>query len=283
MSGPTPPDRGEQTGPGQQQTDPGRQPQEPGQWPANPGQPPGFGQPPSYRQQPGGNPQPPGQSEQPTYGQQQPGYGQQHVNYGQQPPGYGQQQTPYSQQGGFGPPAGFGPPPGAMGPQTTRMARLDPGPSQGFGVFGAVTAAIGAIAVVVSFFALDWFTKGTEPHSHFKDVHDVLNEVGPLAAGTAKAYFSWLGWALLVAVAVIALVANMPSPLATPFRIIGALAAAATIGVTFLAIKLISAPAGERAEPYSEYLKHTRIGFYVAIAGFLVMGIGAVIGPRGRR
>lgn len=169
-----------------------------------------------------------------------------------------------------------------MGPQTTRMARLDPGPSASFGTLGAILAIVGAILVVVSFTVLDWFDKQSLnglSSSHFSDVHRVLNEAGGLAAGTSKLYFAWLGWALVIVVAVLALVANMPSPLATLFRVIGAVAGAAAIGVTFLAIKLASAPAGAPAPAYSDYIKHARLGFYFAVGGFLIMAIGALIGP----
>jgi hypothetical protein len=168
-----------------------------------------------------------------------------------------------------------------MGPETTRMARLDPGPSLAFGVLGSLIAAVGAVLVVLSFTVLDWFTRGAEPNSHFSQIHRVLDREGSLAAGTAKLYFSWLGWALLVAVVVFALLANLPSPLTTAFRVIGALGAVAAIAVTFVAIKLVSAPAG--APSYSEYLKHTRIGFYVAIVGFLLVGVGAAVGPADQR
>lgn len=165
-----------------------------------------------------------------------------------------------------------------MGPQTTRMARLDPGPSASFGTLGAILAIVGAILVVVSFTVLDWFEKQSLnglSSSHFSDVHRVLEEAGGLAAGTSKLYFAWLGWAMVVVVAVLALVANMPSPLATLFRIIGAVAGAAAIGVTFLAIKLASVP----TPAYSDYIKHARLGFYFAVGGFLIMAIGALIGP----
>jgi hypothetical protein len=186
-------------------------------------------------------------------------------------PGTGPQSSP-EQQPGYAASPGYGQP-AAMGPETTRMARLDPGPSLAFGVLGTVIAAVGAVLVVLAFTMLDWLTRGSEADSHFRTIHRVLTRDAVPAAGTAKLYFSWLGWALLVAVVVFALLANLPSPLTNAFRVIGALGAAAAIAVTFVAIKLADGPA------YSEYLKHARIGFYVAVGGFLLIGIGALVGP----
>jgi hypothetical protein len=190
-------------------------------------------------------------------------------------PGTGPQPSP-EQQPGYPAPFGYGQP-AAMGPETTRMARLDPGPGLAFGVLGTVIAAVGAVLVVLSFTVLDWLTRGSEPDSHFRTIRRVLSRDAVPAAGPAKLYFSWLGWALLVAVVVFALLANLPSPLTNAFRVIGALGAAAAIAVTFVAIKLADGPA------YSEYLKHARIGFYVAVGGFLLVGIGALVGPARER
>jgi hypothetical protein len=199
-----------------------------------------------------------------------------------QPPS-GPESTPAQQPG-----QGWQPAPGqaaAMGPETTRLARLDPGPSLGFGVVGALIAAVGAVTVIVAFSALDWFTKnsitrGSNAHTHFSDIHQLLNVADTIAAGTAKVYFAWLGWALLVVVAAFALLANLPSPLTNAFRIVGAIAAAAAIAVTFAAIKLVDTSAS--AADYSDFLKHASIGFYAAVAGFLLIGVGAVVGPTHR-
>ena len=53
--------------------------------------------------------------------------------------------------------------------------------------------------------------------------------------------------------------------------------------MTFLAIKLVgSVPPGTppSASPdYSEYIKHVGPAFYLALAGFLLAGVGGVIGP----
>jgi hypothetical protein len=243
--------------------------------PPGPGPDPRDGQQPPYGQQPGyGQPPPPGYGDQPGYGQQPP------PAYGQQP-GYGQPPPPgYGQQPGYGQPA-------AMGPETTRMARLDPGPSERFGVVSAVLTGLGALLVIVAFTALNWFPKNVVAgsSSKFSDIHKALGLIGGLAEGPAKLYFSWLGWALLAAAAVTALLAALPA-VGAPFRVIGVLVAVAGIAMTFVAIHLLksSDQVPSSYNSYSGWLKHARIGFYVALAGFALMAVGAATGPsRSRR
>ena len=92
----------------------------------------------------------------------------------------------------------------------------------------------------------------------------------------ADTYFSWLGWVLLIAVVVIAIAATLPSPASGPLRALGAVLAAAAIALTFFAIQLSDGAA------YTTFLKHTSVGFYLALGGFLLAGIGALCGPSNR-
>jgi hypothetical protein len=147
------------------------------------------------------------------------------------------------------------------------------GGGNSIGVVGSLLALIGAAAIIVAFTAVDWFS-GFGGHSHFSDLHDITKGGG--STGIAKAYFGWLGWVLLAATVLLALGANIPSPAATVLRPLGAIVGLASVGLTFWALKFES---GSRPG-YSEYLKHARIGFYLAAAGFLVAAIGAMIGPR---
>lgn len=284
MSGPTPPE----WPPPEQPSDAGPTP------PAWPEQPPPAAPPqPDYAapQPDYGPPQPgygypqqapaayPGYPAQPGYGPPEPGYG--------APPGYPQQGQPYPQPGyGYGQPtAGYGYPaqPPAMGPLTSQFARIDPGPSQGFGVAGALVAAVGAALVIVAFTAVDWFTHTGDSHSKFGDVHDLLSSAGRYATGPAKAYFSWLGWTLLIVALLSALLAVTPT-VGRAFRGLTPVVAAAAVVVTFVAIKLLGG-AGEVGitETYGDYLDHARTGFYLAVAGFVLIGIGGLIGPRRMR
>jgi hypothetical protein len=179
----------------------------------------------------------------------QPGYGGQ-PQYGQS--GYGQS--------GYGPPAGakYGPP-----------ANTD-----SFGIVGTVLALLGGVVLVVSFTALTWFS--AFPNSGtFSAIHDVVSKDSH-AAGFTSAYFGWLAWVFLIVVVVAGVLSSVPSPALRVFRIIGVVVGFAAAGLTFLAIKI----SASGSPAYSEYLKHARIGFYFAVAGFLLAGIGAAIGPR---
>lgn len=186
----------------------------------------------------------------PGYGQP-PEYGQ--GGYGQQPQ-YGQQ--PYGQ-----------PPHGTPNPYGRSPVTYE------FGVVGTVTAAVGAIFVVIAFTAVNW---GKSGGTKFGDISSALDEAGPQASGLADAYFGWLGWLLLVVTIVLCVAACAPSPASQALRAFGAIVAAISVAVTFFAIRL-----GVN-DAYSDDIKNVRIGFYFTVAGFLLMGIGALIGPRRR-
>lgn len=196
-----------------------------------------------------------------------PGPGQ--PQYGQPPatPGWNEADQ------GYGPTAG-GPGRGYGAGSTPYVAGTGGGNS--IGVVGSLLAVIGAAAIIVAFTAVNWFSDfGTK--NHFSDLHKITNTT--FGAGVAKAYFGWLGWVLLAVTVILALAANVPSAAAAALRPLGAVVALVSIGLTFWAIKLSSAG----TPGYSEYLKHARVGFYLAVAGFLIAGIGALIGPHRSR
>jgi hypothetical protein len=178
--------------------------------------------------------------------------------YGQ-PPGYGQ---PGYGQPGYGQP-GYGPP----GPPN----RLEQ--SDSFGIVGTVLTLLGGILVVVGFTAVDWFT-GSGGHASFSGIRQLLDSEGGSASGFSSAYFGWLAWTFLVIVVVAGVLSSVPTPALRIFRIIGIVDGIAAAGLTFLAINFADGTG------YTEYLKHARLGFYFAVIGFLVAGIGAGIGPR---
>ncbi len=153
-----------------------------------------------------------------------------------------------------------------------------PGGSRSFGVVAAVLAVVGAALGVVSFTTVNWFTGGDD--SHFSDIKHLLSsgQAKQLASGFAKIYFSWLAWVLLAAVVISAILAAIPG-VGTAFRIIGVIVALGAIAATFVAIKFFNSKANES---YGQYLKHARLGFYLAVAAFLVAGIGAAVGSRRR-
>lgn len=171
-------------------------------------------------------------------------------------------------------------------PTTTEFARIDPAPKRRIGVLSAVFTACGAVQVVIAFTALRWFPgqTGSGATPTFSELHKLLGQLDAVAQYPARLYFGWLGWGLLAAAALTSSAAALPMP-GAPFRMIGALVSTAAIVMTFIAIDLfknIDAFIGTH-QGYSTYLKHAQVGFYCAVGGFLLLGVGAVIGPSRRR
>jgi hypothetical protein len=167
-----------------------------------------------------------------------------------------------------------------MGPMTTRFAKLDPGPNDRFGVVGGSLAVVGAVLAVIAFLAVNWFDDGGR--SHFSDTHravQALDDAGA-ANGLAVAFFGWLAWVSLIIVLVVALLANVPNPLVGALRGIGFVLGLGGAALTFASIKLSSGTLQGDTTTYGDYLKHAGTGFWLTVAGFVVMGIGALIGPR---
>jgi hypothetical protein len=169
-----------------------------------------------------------------------------------------------------------------MGPMTTRFAKVDPGPSQSFGVIGAAIAVVGAILLVVGFTAVNWYSGGGDSKvSNIRATIDVFGSDS--VTGSAKVYFGWLGWALVI-VAVLAAVGAVTPTIGGPFRVVAIVVSVAGIIMTFLAIELTKSGIDLGvATGYSDYLKHARLGFYFAVIGFLLTGVGAAVGPADRK
>jgi hypothetical protein len=159
-----------------------------------------------------------------------------------------------------------------MGPVTTKFAKVDPGPSQTFGWLGFGISGVGIVLVLVSFTAVIWERDG---HFKFADLRHLVDrlETSPLTHvyPVAKAYFTWLAWVLLIVAAVCAVLAATPA-ISAPFRVITPLVAVAGIALTFIAIDIFAGPG------YSTWIKSARPGFYLAVIGFLLVGVGSALG-----
>lgn len=192
--------------------------------------------------------------------------------YGQ-PPQYGESGDPYGQpqygQSGQPPYGGlqYGQPPHYS---ATANAYGDPiGSGAKFGVVGATLAGVGFILLIISFTALDWVKGGVS----FSDLNNAADRLD--VPGLTKSYFSYLGWLLAILLVVVAIVACLPSPVSGPLRAFGAVLAAAAIALTLFALK------GNGS--FGDVFSDARAGFYVALLGFLVAGIGSLVGPQHRR
>lgn len=282
----------------------GQQPQQPGEGqPSNNPQqqpstyPPGQSGRPDYQSQHG---QPPEQG-QPEYGQQAPpGYGQNQPGYGQpNQPGYGQPNRPPEQRPGYGQ-QNYAPEGYPRGAAATTKGRPN--------VVGLVLAVIAAVLGILSLFVLGWYRNdygsvsggaSSSSGSKFSKIHDALtsaqNQVDANPAigkylhfGISPTYFGWLGYLLIAAAVVLAIIACLPTGgLVMLFKVLTAIVSLAGIGLTLWAIDLISfdpalrsrlgsnAPSG-----YGDWLKHTSFGAWAMGLAFLLCLIVALIPPK---
>jgi hypothetical protein len=186
--------------------------------------------------------------------------------------GYQQAYPPYSQQQvppqGY-PPAAAYPPYGYPGYGYPAQAKQAPG------VAGVVLAGIGAILLILSFTGLNWLGR-SGPNASFSDIHDATKN---LDKALPKAYFGWLGWALLAAVIVVAILANMPlGSSVNILRALGLLIGLAAMAITLFALH--SASGADWSPFFKSLKKNGDVGLWLAFGGFLIAGIGAVVGPR---
>jgi hypothetical protein len=139
-----------------------------------------------------------------------------------------------------------------------------------FGIVGMVFALLGGVLLIVCFTALDWFKGSTS----FGDIGDYIDRSPGAATGFATAYFGWFAWVFFVVALLSAIGSSFPSPALRALRVLGVVTAFAAAGLSFLAIQVSD------NRSYVDWLKDARIGFYLAVVGFILIGIGAAIGPR---
>jgi hypothetical protein len=199
---------------------------------------------------------------------------------------------------------GDAPPP--VGPHRPRPYRAEPAaePRGGVGVVGLSVAVIGAVLVLLSFTVLDWFRSSSD-NQFFQDsrdstFHDLdrgfdgfrtkIDAVSPglgrdVHFGVAEQYFGWLGWVLLAVAVASAVAATLPTGAAPLLRVFGALVGLAGAAITVWALKLITisgplAQLGGGSPTFFQYVEHSGVGAWLAIAGFVVIAVGAGLGPR---
>jgi hypothetical protein len=173
----------------------------------------------------------------------------------------------------------------------------------GFHPIGSILVALGGLLVLCAFSVLNWFRSGTGffggagVHSTFSDLHRLIEEtarqvsVSGISAhvsfGVSRDYFGWLGWVTL-AVVVLAGVLAVSQVGGEHFlaRWLGAVVAAAGIGVTLLALNLITfegnASNNANAPSYGDYLSHAGLGVWATIVGFLLVLVGSLVSGGGR-
>lgn len=244
----------------------------------------------------------------------------------QQPPpeGYGNQ--PAAPQGqSYNPPPAQGQrydaPPGGRPveePRTEgRYAAGAPGTAAGttaysrgrLNVVALVLAIISAVLGILSLFVLAWYRKnynsfsggaGTTQKSTFPKIHDTLSQaqqaidsqpsVGKyIHLGIAPTYFGWLGYVLIAAAVVLAIISALPlGGAVVAVKFVSALVALAGLAATFWAIDLINVDAQLRSQVgsagggYTYWLKHTSFGAWAMMLAFLLCFIASLLPPKRR-
>jgi hypothetical protein len=159
------------------------------------------------------------------------------------------------------------------------MAPTDAAWTRSIGLPGIALVLVGAGLARISFAALDWYAGPTRPgavaHTTFSDL-DRLTATG--YPGIVSAYFGWLAWAAFLVVIIVGFVANLPKPAANGLRATGLVLGLSGSGLTYYVLDRVA-----RLNDGDYPLHHAQVGVWFALAGFLVAGAGAAIGPMRKR
>jgi hypothetical protein len=132
--------------------------------------------------------------------------------------------------------------------------------------------------VVVSLLGLDWYTFSGGLTS--SEVSGQLASFGDYANQLSVAYHSWLAWLLLMIATGCTVLACQPlRGISLAFRIVGPIISGIAVLLTFGSFQLTD-PAYSSELDTSQYLDHLGPGFWAALIGFALIGMGAILGPR---
>lgn len=150
-------------------------------------------------------------------------------------------------------------------------------PPRSIGTRGIGLVLVGALTVLISFTVLEWYPGSNGPsavtHIRFADLHEASNfELAPVLP---NAYFGWLAWVLLLLVLAVGWAANLPTPASGVLRLLGVAVGLGGTVATYFALDALS-EINEGDYP----LHNASAGIWLTLAGFLVAGTGAAIGPR---
>jgi hypothetical protein len=145
-----------------------------------------------------------------------------------------------------------------------------------------VLVIVGAALAVAALAGLSWYAVDDGADSAgdgftFADLHTNADQLG---APISSAYFDWLAWTLLIGVTVVGLAANLRTPATNGLRVAGFLLGAIGVGATFYALaQLFNAQRAAGGSDHSVWHNST-LGMWCALLGYLLAGVGAVLGPR---
>jgi hypothetical protein len=153
------------------------------------------------------------------------------------------------------------------------------------GVPGIALTLAGAILVLVSFTALDWYAGSGGADAlqgiGFTDLHRNLTAL-PASAAT-DAYFGWVAWTLLLALIIVGSLANLPGRSSKGLRLVGLLLGLVGAAFTYYALAQYVQALHDVGAPRAGVFHQARAGIWLALLGYLAAGLGAVTGPLRRR
>ncbi len=138
----------------------------------------------------------------------------------------------------------------------------------------------GAALCALSFSALPWYSVSGVADSagdgfQFADLHADADQ---LAAPVAAAFFDRLAWGIVGIVVVLALTARLAGAVSAGLRVAAFLVAIAGVVLTYYSLaQLFDAQRVAGGSSHS-VLHSSAYGLYLALAGYLVMGAGALVG-----
>lgn len=149
-------------------------------------------------------------------------------------------------------------------------------------VVGVVVTLTGTALVLASIVGLDWYAAGDGVDSAgsgfgFHGLSHNVDQLGGLPI--ARAYFTWLAPVLLMAVTMLGIIANVISPITDWLRFLGFLAGVAGVAATYYAVAQLF-HAQHLAGGSGSVWHNSTVGLWAALAGFLLAGVGAFVGPR---
>lgn len=157
-------------------------------------------------------------------------------------------------------------------------------------IVGLGLAGAGLFVLVMAAASARWYNLGYQL-SDINRIFDVLSKQptaidpkGVSTNGWAVAYFGWGLWVVLAVAGVLGLAANTP-PLTVRLPAVarpalaagGALAAVVGMAWTFLAVNLFDLHSAQD-DGWGDWFGRARFGFWAALAGFVLIAAGAVVG-----
>ncbi|GAB2477437.1 hypothetical protein [Jatrophihabitans fulvus] len=141
---------------------------------------------------------------------------------------------------------------------------------------------LGGLLVLAAQGGLQWYT--VEDGVNVADTGftrtDLHANATSLDAAVAAAYFGWFGWTLLIVSAAAALLANLPTRLSDPLRVLAFLAGALGLVATYYALaQLFNAQEAAGGADHPVW-HNASYGAYAAFGGFLLMTLAGTRGPR---